>query len=340
MPNPTLHDVARAAGVSYSTADRVLNRRGGVAEKSILRVQRAIEELGYQRDIHAANLSRRRSYDFRFYLPFGDHGFFSVLRRAVEGQIQQRLAERVQITVHDVPPLDADALAAELSRIGAGECDCVGIIGSDSAALTLAVERLEGIGIPVVTLVSDAAIDARSLYVGIDNVAAGRTAGRLLRFAHGRGSGRVLPILGKLDSRDHRDRLSGAREVLAEPGGDLHLLSPLEVLDRPEAMREKLAAALASDPQITGIYSIGAGNRALIQILRQITGPRPFVVLHELTAHSRAALEADLIDAVIDQKPDQEIALAIQAMKTIADQLPVVHPEVNPTIFLRDNLPA
>jgi LacI family transcriptional regulator len=340
MRNPTLHDVARAAGVSYSTADRVLNRRGGVAEKSVLRVQNAIDELGYQRDIHAANLSRQRSYDFRFYLPQGDHGFFSVLRQAVERQVAQRQLDRMRITIHDVPPLDADALAAELSRIRPGDCDCLGIVGSDSPALTAAVERLEDLGIPVVTLVSDAAGEARSLYVGINNVIAGRTAGRLLRLAHGHGAGRVLPILGKLDSRDHRDRLLGATEVLAEPGQQLRLLPPLEVLDRPETMQQKLAAALSSDDGITGIYSIGAGNRALIRILAEMTHPRPFVILHELAPLSREALETDLIDCIIDQKPNEEIARALQAMKAIADKLPATATDITPTIYLKDNLPA
>ena len=82
MRNPTLHDVARAAGVSYSTADRVLNGRGGVAVKSVQRVRQAIEDLGYRRDITAANLSRRRSYRFAAWIPQGDHGFFSAIRRA------------------------------------------------------------------------------------------------------------------------------------------------------------------------------------------------------------------------------------------------------------------
>ena len=35
MHRPTLQDVARAAGLSYATVDRVLNDRGGVAQKSI-----------------------------------------------------------------------------------------------------------------------------------------------------------------------------------------------------------------------------------------------------------------------------------------------------------------
>lgn len=339
MRNPTLHDVARAAGVSYSTADRVLNERGGVAEKSILRVQRAIEELGYRRDIHAANLSRRRSYRFRFYLPQGDHGFFSVLRDAARDQGPTRALDRVNIAIHDVPALDADALAQQLNRIEAGDCDCVAIVGADSPELGAAVARLADLGIAVVTLVSDVESPARALYVGINNIVAGRTAGRLIRLAHSMRPGRILPILGKLGVRDHRERLQGVTEVLREADG-ITLLPPIEVLDRADRMREHVSVALAANPDVSGIYSIGAGNRALIGILEQIEGSRPFVVLHELSPHSRAALQGDLIDAVIDQKPAEEIALALDAMKAIADGEIPPQAEITPTIFLKDNLPG
>jgi len=340
MRNPTLHDVARAAGVSYSTADRVLNTRGGVAEKSVLRVQRAIEELGYQRDVHAANLSRRRVYDFRFYLPFGDHSFFSVLRDAVEAQAAARIPDRVRIAIHDVPPLDSDALASELMRIETGDCDCVAIIGSDSPALTEAVGRLAELRIPVVTLISDAAPDLRALYVGINNCLAGRTAGRLTRLAHSQRNGLILPILGRLNARDHRDRLQGFCEVIAEKDAGMRLLPVLEVHDRPERMQELLGAALATWPGITGIYSIGAGNRALIHILEQLGPERPFAVLHELTPLTRTALAGGVIDAVIDQKPAEEVGLALDAMKAIADDRPPLAAEIIPMIYLRDNLPT
>ncbi|KGJ05601.1 LacI family transcriptional regulator [Paracoccus halophilus] len=339
MRNPTLHDVARAAGVSYSTADRVLNERGGVAEKSVLRVRHAIEKLGYRRDIHAANLSRRRSYAFRFYLPHGDHSFFSILRQTVEQQARQRLADRIAIAIHEVPALDAEALADQLLLIGRQDCDCVAFVGADSARLTQAVSRLAGMGIPAISLISDAAGDARAQYVGIDNRVAGRTAGRLIRLAHSRRSGRILPILGKLGVRDHRDRLDGAREVLAETPA-LQVLAPLEILDRPERMRDSLTAALHADPGVTGIYSIGAGNRALIDILGRLAAPRPFAVLHELTPQTRPALESGLIDAIIDQKPAEEIRSAIDAMKAIADRQTPPATDITPTIYLKDNLPG
>lgn len=43
-----LQDVARSAGVSLATVDRVVNRRSGVREKTIRRVEEAMDQLGYR----------------------------------------------------------------------------------------------------------------------------------------------------------------------------------------------------------------------------------------------------------------------------------------------------
>ena len=55
MPRPTIHDVADAARLSLATVDRVLNNRGGVAEKSVRKVTKAVAETGYVRDIQRVN---------------------------------------------------------------------------------------------------------------------------------------------------------------------------------------------------------------------------------------------------------------------------------------------
>lgn len=340
MRKPTLQDVAKAAGVSYATADRVLNARGGVAQKSALRVQRAIEALGYERDLHAANLSRGRLYHFRFILPKGDHSFFKALRDAVDAEQLQQRADRVMISVVEVPALDTEALAEALEAEDL-ECDCLAVVATEAPRITAAITALRDRGIAVVTLVGDAAPEIRAAYVGINNVVAGRTAGRLMRMAHGTRRGRVLPVLGALSARDHRERLEGALAVLNEPGHGLSALEAVAVNDRPEIMRERVAAALAAHPDISGIYSIGAGNRGLIEVLEKLPSPRPFVVMHDLTATTRGGLERGLVDAVIDQKPAQEVTLAVDVMKAIAAGRDWRDParDITPTIFLRDNLP-
>jgi len=52
MPRPTVNDIAEAAGVSLATVDRVLNARRGVREKTVSRVNAAIEKLGYTSGPH------------------------------------------------------------------------------------------------------------------------------------------------------------------------------------------------------------------------------------------------------------------------------------------------
>jgi LacI family transcriptional regulator len=56
----TLYDVARLAGVSTATVSRVVHGQDRVREATRIRVQQAIEELGYVPDGAAQSLSRRR----------------------------------------------------------------------------------------------------------------------------------------------------------------------------------------------------------------------------------------------------------------------------------------
>ncbi|WP_279482948.1 LacI family DNA-binding transcriptional regulator [Aureimonas sp. SK2] len=341
MRKPTLHDVARAAGVSYATADRVLNARGNVAAKSEERVREAIRALGYTRDLHAANLSRGRLYNFRFILPRGDHSFFHRLRRCVEDEAVRRRIDRVAITIDDVPAFDPQALAESLGRIEPGSCDCVALIATDGAIVDAELERLKSAGVFVITLVSDAAGSARHAYVGLDNVRAGRTAGRLMLLGHSGRAGGVLAILGAYGARDHRDRLRGFGDVLAEAGGQVRLVRVAEGGDDPDTIYAIAADALR-DAALTGIYSIGAGNRGLFDALRERADARPLAIVHELVPHSRAALEDGLIDAVIDQMPAEEVAAALDAMRALSDAhpLPPGLGEIAPAVFLRDNLSA
>lgn len=58
---PTIHDVAREAGVSYQTVSRVLNNSSEVASATRERVTRIMEAMGYQRNVAAHMLNTNRS---------------------------------------------------------------------------------------------------------------------------------------------------------------------------------------------------------------------------------------------------------------------------------------
>ena len=103
MSKPTVHDIAREAGVSLATVDRVLNERAGVREVTVKRVREAVSRLGYVRDISAANLARQRRYRFAFLLPDTPSQFLKVLQDAIDEAALGLKLDRCEIQVLRVP---------------------------------------------------------------------------------------------------------------------------------------------------------------------------------------------------------------------------------------------
>lgn len=65
----TINDVARAAGVSKGTVDRVLHNRGEVSAKSKEAVLKVIEELGFKPNLYASLLASQKSIRIQCIIP-------------------------------------------------------------------------------------------------------------------------------------------------------------------------------------------------------------------------------------------------------------------------------
>lgn len=72
----TIIDVARKAGVSKGTVDRVVHNRGEVSEKSAEKVRKAIQELNYQPNLYASMLATRKAHVIVCVLPKFTKGEF------------------------------------------------------------------------------------------------------------------------------------------------------------------------------------------------------------------------------------------------------------------------
>lgn len=338
----TTHDVARAAGVSLSTVDRVLNDRIGVREGTRRRVQEAIDRLGYRRDAAAAALSRDTFYRLLFLLP--DRG--STFIRSIAPKLRETAdgpeGMRTEIHTITVPMLDAPSLVTALDQVMPDAYDGVALVGTDARIVRDAIDRAVDRGVHVVTLVSDVPGSRREHYVGIDNVAAGRTAASLLGRFIGTGPGAVQVVLGSRQLRDHIERLFGFEQVLGTEFPHLDLLPVIEGFEDNDRTAEALQARLASSPDLRGIYIVGGGKQGVLSALRA-SGPPSLirVVGHDATPHARQALMEGYFDAVLNQDPGHETRSAVRVLKCLIDGTPIHQDQerICIDIFLRDNLP-
>ncbi|NBN79147.1 substrate-binding domain-containing protein [Microvirga tunisiensis] len=346
MQRITIHDVAREAGVSLATVDRVLNGRPGVKAATIARVEAAVARLGYTPDVFAANLAKRRLYRLTFLIPGGPNAFMTDLRQEAERIAQRVAGERVALTVQDIDAFDSHSVAGTLALIDKASCDGVAVVAPASAEVRAAIDRLTLRGVPVVTLVSDHPASARAHFVGIDNMAAGRVAGRLLgRFLAGNRPGhraRIGFIAGSLGLRDHAERHGGCIEVFEELYPDFEPIRVREGRDDNDRTYDLTRRLLADHPDISGLYNMGAGNRGVIAALEEsgLAGRVTFIA-HELTPYTRAALERGTIAALIAQDPGHEIRSAVRVLKALIDGQPIVAAQerIGIDIFLPENLP-
>ncbi|KAB2704643.1 MULTISPECIES: LacI family DNA-binding transcriptional regulator [Brucella] len=338
---PTVHDIARTAGVSLATVDRVLNERPGVRAKTRDRVMEAMNTLGYVRDVGAANLARGRLYQFDFILPDNENTFMLSLRAELQSATERALAERVLVNVVLVPAFDEAALVAALDECASRKPDGVAFVAVDTDPVREACARLGEQGIHAVTLVSDLGHSTRTHYVGVDNGAAGRTAARLLGlFANGT-EGALAVVAGSLKVRDHQERFDGFTAAMKADFPGREILPVLEGFDEGSRVEQLVGKLLDERSDIAGIYSLGAGNSGLVKALAEHTSNRPLVIAHERDSVTSQALTDGIIHAVLAQDAGHEIRSAIRVLKASADRLAIVpgQEHIRIEIFLKDNLP-
>lgn len=92
----TIFDVARLAGVSKGTVDRVLHNRGEVSAKTMEKVKAAIQELDYTTNVYASNLGFHGSRTFTFIMP-----------KSGEGEYWHRLSKGAAIASERFAPMGA-----------------------------------------------------------------------------------------------------------------------------------------------------------------------------------------------------------------------------------------
>ncbi len=336
----TVHDLARAAGVSLATVDRVLNGRPGVRPATAARVEDAIAQIGFKRDMTASMLARARDIRLNFILPEGTNQFMAKLAQAVETVGAQARAERVVFDLNRIRSMDAQALANALDEIDAEVYDGAVIVAIDKPAVHAAVARATGRGLKVITLVSDLPGSARRAFVGIDNVAAGRTAAALMgRFCPN--GGKIALVAGSMGLIDHAERVSGFRNVIGSEFPFLTILGPVEGQDEFTLTYEKALDFFKTHPEIVGVYNVGAGNAGLVMALNEagLAGKVRFVA-HELTGPTRAGLSSGVIDVVLDQSPEDEVRAVWAAVRRLVLGPDAAPPEapIEIKVFLRDNL--
>ena len=342
MRKPNSKDLARAAGVSLATVDRVLNARDGVRRATVERVNAAVERIGFVRDTTAANLARGREFAFAFVLPDRTDAFVDAIADAVAEAGAASIHLRANVRLHRVRTGDPHEVVRALAALIDARVDGIAVMAPESAQVRDAIHRAQREGIAVVTLVSDQPSAARERFVGINDMAAGRTAATLIGRFSGPQPGRVVVVADTIRSRDSLDRRAGFDRVMASDFPWLAVAPTVETHADAERTAIVLRRVLADDPQVRAIYLMGTTSAPALRVLADLQPGRGIVtVAHELTDVTRGALEDGTLSAVIHQDVGHLVRSALRVLRGKAERSATIEAQerIRIEIALWSNLP-
>lgn len=317
---PTIHDVARAAGLSPATVDRVLNAREKVREDTARRVYVAAQQVGY----HATPLIGQRMQMDLPRLRLGvvlnkeRQAFYQALKAELERAASTATGMRVSVAIEfaaSQSPADYIGLMEKL----AAKADAIAAIAVTHPEVTEAVMRLNARGIPVLALLNDFAQGVRQHYIGLNNMKIGRIAAHLIaQTVHQ--PGKIAVFVGGYRWHGHELRETGFRSYFREYAPHFNVLDTLINLETRQLTYEATLDLLGRHSDLRGIYCAGGGMEGAIAALREVRQPGEVVlIVNELTPESRAALISRYVSMAI-ATPLPQLCAGLISLATAAVQ--------------------
>ena len=327
---PTMADVAREAGVSIVTVDRVLNQRAPVrpsTERKVLDAARRLNfALGKVQALAATSPAPQAStappQRLAFFLLRSESVFYQEMANALTTATKANSAVSVA-DIYYFEDLNSQERADLLLDKGKAY-DAIALVSVDHPAINQAVDRLGESGVRSYALITDLTATQCAGYVGLDNRKAGRTAAWSIARLNKR-PGKIGLLLG-----DHRFLCQELCEIsfrsyFREHAGDFRILETRLTHEDITQAKRVTSELLAEHSDLVGLYVSCGGVEGVLQALRESGRAGQIVVVgHDLTDCTRQGLVDGTVDVMISMRRE-EVA---KALMDLMGQATPLSPEV------------
>ena len=300
MKRPTIPDLAKAAGVSVSTVNRVLNQPKSVRSPTQERVLAAAEEIGFYGlgTIEHAVKSTQTTHHLGVLLQRGSRAFYRNLGNAITSAAEAYEGQKIEITVEFLEDLTPEKVAKHMISMGE-RCEALAIVAPQHPLVADAIDAVLDIGVPIVSLIGPLTARGNISFVGLDNWKVGRTAAwafdKIVREP-----GKIGVLVGSHRLRNQEMNESGFRSYFREHNPNFSVLEPLPTYESAAVAREHVEKLLTDHPDLCGLFISGGGVTGAIAALRAMPKRDDFVAVgYELFDDTRAALIDGTLSMII-----------------------------------------
>jgi len=318
----TVKGIARLAGVSIGTVDRVLHDRGGVSPETKEKIEGIITDLGFTPNILARQLSLNKTYTFRVVLPRSDQdsGYWALCLSGIRRAERDLEAYRVQLRIDDYDRYDAAARRKILEDVASDPCDglLIAPVMPEELKPVLArlgdVERPDG---PVPYAFFDGDFEGASpvAVVAQDPFRGGYLAGRVMSLL-APGEKSLVALSAHAGDLHIARRIEGFRAFFRDSGQERRVVAAECLGLEDPASRDAFLASLFREPsEIAGILVANSSGH-LVGDWLSVRGEKALcaVVSWDTVPANVRALAEGSIDCVISQRPAEQAREALERL--------------------------
>lgn len=307
----TIKEIAKLAGVSIGTVDRVLHQRGKVAPEKEAAIRKIIQELEYKPNCVGQGLAiRKKKLSFSFFImntvkyPF----FFDVMKGAKK---KAESLEQYGIKVHFYE-IDFENEKLNLENL---ETDGLVLIGIDNVYIRSLMEWAQEREKPIVCYNVPLLNTKYLAYVGCDYVQAGKLAAGLCALVSD--SKGKIGIISEDDGKvlSFRQRFLGFRKEVKNRYPDMEILGVYSPNLHEEGIQEAVYRMFWEHPEMDTVYLINPGVYSACKIIHEAAQVSNIkIITNDLVKQQRQLVESGVITATICQEPEKQGELPLEIL--------------------------
>jgi LacI family transcriptional regulator len=302
----TIRHIAKRAGVSIGTVDRVIHGRGKVAPRTEERIRSAIDALGYRPNVFARSLKLSKRFRFGLVMPFPDEdgGYWKLPLLGIELAGNELATQNIEIVplyfhkYHEAP------FNTVVVRLDQNDLDGFLIAPVLTQYMPMLIEHLPQ-KIPYVFFDSDLPGHTPLSVITQNAYQSGRLAAHLMEKMMSQfGKTAVIKIIP--EDYHISARAAGFIDYMKSAIRDV-LVSEADTEDNPERIHTLTSGLLDQYPELAGIFVTNALTCRVAEVLSQNERhPKPVLIGYDLIEPNAEWLEKGVIDFIISQRPETQ----------------------------------
>lgn len=316
--NYTIKDIARLAGVSAGTVDRVLHNRGDVSKTSYEKVKKVLDEIDYHPNMFAIGLAAKKKYTINCLIPYYiENDYWHSVALGIERAAVELRSFNVNIDFLFYKHADEASYREVCESVRNEPGDAI-LIAPNFIRETIELSRyLEENEIPYAFIDSNVKDTNALIYIGQESYMSGYTAAKILMRDYNDGQELALFL------SDHRAnpaeiqmqrRLEGFMQYINEHYNGITVRDVVLNKEKPEEDKQTLDDFFSSYPSVqigaafnSRVYHIGDYLRRSGHRLHSLVG-------YDLLQKNVELLKSGEVKYLIGQRPGLQGYCGVKAL--------------------------